>query len=192
MSDNKRPFPLIADNEPVIEPVRQMQLYENDDLITRMKQNYRDKIYQDPLDMTYVRPERFRKEKTSKPLAPLSPVREVSKARETAKKDIKQKRQAIMDKQPMAPSLKYQKPINAPKKVVGNELSRYGKKLEQDTYILAELPRVYTQPQNPSSKTVAKNSYDFLKKSQVYNHPERQYQKERQVAQELNLAPFDD
>lgn len=192
MPDNKRPFPLVADNEPVIEPVRQMQLYENDDLITRMKQNYRDKVYQDPLDLTYVRPERLRKEKTSKPHASLSPVREVSKARETAKKDIKQKRQAIMEKQPLSSGLKPQKAISAPKKAAGNELSRYGKKLEQDTYILAELPRVYTQPQNPSSKTVTKNSYDFLKKSQVYNHPERQYQKERQVAQELNLTPFDD
>lgn len=33
-----------------------------------------------------------------------------------------------------------------------------------------------------------KNNYDFLKKSQIYNKKEHQSEKERKIAQELNLT----
>ena len=33
-----------------------------------------------------------------------------------------------------------------------------------------------------------KNNFDFLKKSQIYNKKENQTEKERKVAQELNLT----
>ena len=33
-----------------------------------------------------------------------------------------------------------------------------------------------------------KNNYDFLKKSQIYNKKENQSEKERKIAQELNLT----
>ena len=72
-----------------------------------------------------------------------------------------------------------------------SELARFTSQLRQDSYILAELPQVYSEPQNQIEKP-KKNSYDFLKTSQIYNRQDYQEQKERQVAQELNLTPFDD
>lgn len=191
MEDKRRPFPLVADNEPVMQAPRQMQLYENTDLITHIRGDYQDKVYQDKGQVAPSRPVEASKPSLHQP-KPLAPKRELSKAREEAKRDIRQKRQAVLDQQPV-PSLRRSqatvKPVSKPKT---SELSQFGKKLEQETYILAELPMVYTQPQNPSSQTVKKNSYDFLKKSQIYNQHERQSQKERQVAQELNLTRFDD
>ncbi|MGT2908204.1 hypothetical protein [Streptococcus dentiloxodontae] len=65
-------------------------------------------------------------------------------------------------------------------------------RLQQDSYILAELPKTYQKPQNPSRKDIKKNSYDFLKHSQIYDYEERQLNQERQVAQELNLTRFED
>ena len=50
----------------------------------------------------------------------------------------------------------------------------------------------YQQPSNPSRKNVKKNSYDFLKRSQVYNYTERQIHREHRIAQELNLTHLED
>ena len=65
-------------------------------------------------------------------------------------------------------------------------------RLQQDSYILAEVAPTYQQPSNPSRKNVKKNSYDFLKRSQVYNYTERQIHREHRIAQELNLTHLED
>ena len=72
------------------------------------------------------------------------------------------------------------------------ELSRFSEKLRQENYILAELPSHYQQPKNQKNTTKKKNNYDFLKKSQIYNYPDRQLKTEKRVAQELNLTRFED
>lgn len=72
------------------------------------------------------------------------------------------------------------------------ELSVYSQKLRQESYILVDLPKVYKQPERVADSKPKKNSYDFLKRSQIYNHQERQEKRERQIAQELNLTRFND
>ena len=71
-------------------------------------------------------------------------------------------------------------------------MARAAQKLHQESYILVDLPKVYHKPEPSKSDKSQKNTFDFLKRSQVYNHKERQERRERQVAQELNLTRFDD
>lgn len=193
MIAKRRPFPLVADDEPVMQPPRQMQLYENDDLITHSRGGHHDKPYQDKGRVLKPDPV-VQQTVASSPVRPSLSPSEASKAREEARRAIRQKRQAMMEHKPLssATSVSKTKLVKSPAKPRTSELSQFSKVLEQETYILADLPTRYTQPQNPTSRTVTKNNYDFLKKSQIYNYQERQSQKERQVAQELNLTRFED
>ena len=100
------------------------------------------------------------------------------------------------DKEPVMTSI-----LGAPVSAIKRTLAPNGKhskihhlanRLKQDTYILAEVAPTYQQPSNPSRKNVKKNSYDFLKRSQVYNYTERQIHREHRIAQELNLTHLED
>ena len=96
------------------------------------------------------------------------------------------------DKRPVTASV-LEKPVSALKRTLTpkgkhSKIHHLADRLQQDTYILAEVAPTYSQPNNPSRKEAKKNSYDFLKRSQVYNYPERQSYREHQVAQELNLT----
>ena len=74
----------------------------------------------------------------------------------------------------------------------GSELAKYSRNLKQDQYILADIktePSVH-QPNELPKK--AKNNYDFLKTSQIYNKKELQSQRERRIAQELNLTRLEE
>lgn len=194
-------FPLIADDEPVITPIREMQLYDTEDLIMNIHGVYRDKDYQDVTrDFQFVKdiataektePERVATIEAGKSYA--------EKAREEAKRDVKQKRQAYLTKE-SKPQEKLshateQKPVTIQSKAKTLEeltgLAKAAAKLQQENYILAELPRHYKQPDNVATTKPKKNNYDFLKKSQIYNYQENQTKKERQIAQELNLTRFD-
>ncbi|MDY3042269.1 hypothetical protein AB1395_02045 [Streptococcus pluranimalium] len=73
-----------------------------------------------------------------------------------------------------------------------SELAAFSKNLHQETYILVDLPKVYNKPENQKDSKPKKNTFDFLKRSQIYNHQERQEKRERQIAQELNLTRFED
>lgn len=73
-----------------------------------------------------------------------------------------------------------------------SELAAFSKRLHQDSYILVDLPKVYSKPDNQKDSKPKKNTFDFLKRSQIYNHQERQEKRERQIAQELNLTRFED
>lgn len=192
MENKRRPFPLVADDEPVIVPNRQMQLYENEDLITHIRGNYSEKVYQETLQPAVVKSVMKQASSYTRLSKPIPQLRETSKAREEARKDIKQKRQVFVDKEPLSTGLTSKARIKSSAKPVSNALSQASKVLEQDLYILAELPKVYNQPNNATNKQVKKNSYDFLKKSQIYNKQEYQSQRERRVAQELNLTRFED
>lgn len=185
-----RRFPLVGDDEPIVLAVRPMQLYDNEDLITNIKGYYQEKVYADRGDMTSA----VAPSPVSTPLA--SPVFEpAEKARQEARADVKKKRQAMVTREkPIVP--KTTEPVS--QKVTtasvqgGRSWGYYAQKLRQDSYILAELPKVYQEPQNPSAKTVKKNNYDFLKRSQIYNQDANKRNKERRVAQELNLSRFED
>lgn len=189
MNKKPRPFPLVADSEPVFTTGREMQLYDTNDLITNIKGYYQDKPYLDDLaSAPQSRP--------SRPAQAVSqPVFEpAERARQEAKADLKKKRQALItsDKsylsKPFDPLSKPQRPVAKPQKTWG----KYAQNLRQDTYILAELPQVYEVPQNTSAKEVKKNSYDFLKRSQIYNPELSKATKDRRQSQELTLSRFED
>ncbi len=73
-------------------------------------------------------------------------------------------------------------------------LTRLADNLRQTDYILADMPAVYSlkKEDREQEQVIKKNSYDFLRKSQVYNYPERRQQRDRQVAQELNLTHIEE
>lgn len=194
-------FPLVADDEPVVSPLKQMALYDNEDLITNIRGDYQDKDYQDVTrDYQFVKdvaevqataPDRVATIEAGKSYA--------SQARQEARRDVKQKRQAFLAKESKK-SVKptFQKEVKqAPtaKLVQVKEgltgLARVASNLQQDSYILAELPRTYVPGQTEDVPKKHKNSYDFLKKSQIYNYEENQNRKEHRVAQELNLNRLD-
>ncbi len=197
-----RKFPLVADNDTVVQQAKQMHLYENEDLITNIHGPYEDKVYDDVTQDYHFIPEnpasdqvpaeRLKTQRAGKTYAEM--------AREEARRDLKKKRQSYVTSSDFSKtsSHSYQpsfsRPVSLSKTVKPSsvsELARFTSQLRQDSYILAELPQVYSEPQNQIEKP-KKNNYDFLKTSQIYNRQDYQEQKERQVAQELNLTPFDD
>lgn len=186
MSRAKRPFPLVADGEPVTTRPRAMQLYDNDDLITNIKGHYTDKIYSDET------PEMGGPAQSAQPVINQPVFEPAEKARQEAKADLKRKRQALVTRE--KPKASLSEPVLKPTAplVAKKGWGAYADKLRQDSYILAELPQTYQEPKNPSVKGLQKNSYEFLKRSQIYNKEAHQEQKERRVAQELNLSRFED
>lgn len=215
MSVKPSRFPLIADGEPVVSPGPQMRLYEDADLIHNIKGPYVDKDYSDlsrPAQVqttSQVLAERKASREAGKTYA--------QTAREASKADLKRKRQAyliqdkplsrplpketreadpVLDPQQSLESLMGQeKPAKADKLVprtksqTDGEWSRFRENLRIEDYILAELPKVYKEPQNPSLKEGKSGNYDFLKRSQIYNPAGRQ--KDQQRPQEINLTAFD-
>lgn len=192
MTKHERRFPLIADNEPVMTPSRAMNLYGNEDLITNIKGPYQDKFYEDQLEE--VAPAVSKAQSMVAPVATPS-FEPAEKARQEARADLKKKRQAmaIPDKVPTSRTVRPEpKPTSSSAISPEKGWSAYAQNLRQESYILAELPQAYQEPKNPSTKDVKKNSYDFLKRSQIYNQDATSRQKERRVAQELNLSRFED
>lgn len=198
-----RSFPLVADNEPVVTPAPVMRLYEKEDLISNINGSYQEKNYGDSM-VDYQPISEVAKQSVTVSAKSASPVVSTKsyaqEMREAAKQDLKQKRQTFLAQEmkiPTKPSFnrELKKPL-AKKEELASSLSPLAKqanRLRQDDYILAELPRTYREPKNLSTKDKpSKNNYDFLKRSQIYNQRENQRQKERQVAQELNLTRFDE
>ncbi|MBJ8326100.1 hypothetical protein [Streptococcus pacificus] len=195
MDKKNRVFPLVADNEAIIEAPKTMRLYDNEDLITNIKGHYVDKNFDDITsdyrfvseipDVDKTAPDRVEVHNEGKSYAAI--------AREEARQDIKRKRQAYLSKE-----LTHSTKSIFPKKVLpsfpkhNSELHRIASKLHQDDYILADIALNNAQNDEVIVNKKKKNSYDFLKKSQIYNKKEMIQHKERKVAQELNLSRFED
>ncbi len=117
-------------------------------------------------------------------------------ARELAREDIRRKKSAayLQDDRPHPARVVRREPIHPVAENRVEHLAQLANHLRQEEYILADMPAVYSlNKENREEKTaVKKNSYDFLKKSQVYNYPERQLQRERQMAQELKLTHIEE
>lgn len=212
MKNHSRTFPLVADDDPVISHPRRMQLYENTDLITNIRGDYQDKNYADVTrDYQTLSPEN----QSSAPKERLEPIEAgrtyAEQARQTARADLKQKRQhlAVSDKPmfsrrqdksdtdnslPASLEVGDLETVKQPELPVSKPsgLAKYSQYLKQDSYILADIRPEYKEPEQSDKDKPKKNSYDFLKRSQVYNYEANQLKKERQVAQELNLTRFDD
>ena len=195
-------FPLVSDDEIMLTEMPVMDLYDESDFISNIKGEYRDKNYLEwaPIaEETPVKPIEKQVEKTKK--APLGVKKEgksyAEVAREEARADLKKKRSASYLTKDITPTRRHSQPSlvrkgNQPtapfQKENPGELTKYSDKLKQSHYILAEIAPQMQQTSKEEHLGPKKNNYDFLKKSQIYNKKENQSEKERKIAQELNLT----
>lgn len=196
-------FPLVSDDEVMLTEMPVMNLYDESDLISNIKGEYRDKNYLEWAPITEekpVKPIEKQVEKTKK--APLGVKKEgksyAEVAREEARADLKKKRSAnyltqdfSLARRHSQPSLVRQgnQPTTPFQKENPGEFVKYSQKLTQSHYILAEeVHSIPTKNEEVSAPAPKKNNYDFLKKSQIYNKKSKQTEQERRVAQELNLT----
>ncbi|WP_156008999.1 hypothetical protein [Streptococcus ruminantium] len=212
-------FPLVADNEVLVGENPVMSLYDESDLISNIRGPYQEKEFIRSVDsgrdvqskpvmqtedellppLFEVKPSHYsRKERlqnfTKSKSSPLKTQGQL--AREQAREDLKRKRSAtyLRDEKPAPAKVVVKPPVVPATEPVVGRLTRLADKLRQTDYILADMPAVYSlkKEDRGQEQAVKKNSYDFLKKSQVYNYPERRQQRDRQVAQELNLTHIEE
>lgn len=196
-------FPLVSDDEVMLTEMPVMNLYDESDLISNIKGEYRDKNYLEWAPITEeapVKPIEKQVEKTKK--APLGVKKEgksyAEVAREEARADLKKKRSANYLTQDFSRTRRHSQsslvrkgnqPTAPFQKENPGEFVKYSQKLTQSHYILAEeVHSISTKSEEVSAPVPKKNNYDFLKKSQIYNKKSKQKEQERQIAQELNLT----
>ena len=189
-------FPLVSDDEVMLTEMPVMNLYDESDLISNIKGEYRDKNYLEWAPITEeasVKPIEKQVEKPKK--APLGVKKEgksyAEVAREEARADLKKKRSAsYLTKDSKSGLVRQGNQPTAPfQKENPGEFVKYSQKLTQSHYILAEeVHSIPTKNEEVSAPAPKKNNYDFLKKSQIYNKKSKQTEQERRVAQELNLT----
>ncbi|HHK7387050.1 TPA: cystathionine gamma-synthase [Streptococcus pneumoniae] len=196
-------FPLVSDDEVMLTEMPVMNLYDESDLISNIKGEYRDKNYLEWAPIAEEKPVKPIEKQVEKPKkAPLEVKKEgksyAEVAREEARADLKKKRSANYLTQDFSLARRHSQPSlvrqgNQPtapfQKENPGEFVKYSQKLTQSHYILAEeVHSIPTKNEEVSAPAPKKNNYDFLKKSQIYNKKSKQTEQERRVAQELNLT----
>ena len=196
-------FPLVSDDEVILTEMPVMDLYDESDLISNIKGEYRDKNYLEWAPITEEKPVKPFEKLVEKPKKAGLGVKKEGKsyaevAREEARADLKKKRSASYLTKDITPTRRHSQPSlvrqgNQPtapfQKENPGEFVKYSQKLTQSQYILAEeVHSIPTKNEEVSAPAPKKNNYDFLKKSQIYNKKSKQTEQERRVAQELNLT----
>ena len=207
----EKTFPLISDDEIMLSEMPRMNLYDESDLISNINGDYVDKNYLEwePIVKKIV-DSQVKKGKAYQAASAI-PSAEVAKpapksyaelAREEARADLKKKRSAVyltsdfITKKRSHPAVNNantaisHQPTAFFQKENGSGLSKYSRNLKQDHYILADIKVNTSLPKESPKKS--KNNYDFLKTSQIYNKKELQNQRERRIAQELNLTRLEE
>ena len=209
----EKTFPLISDDEVMLSEMPRMNLYDESDLISNINGDYVDKNYLEWEPIVKKIADSQVKEGQAKSYQATSVVQSVKAkksasksyaelAREEARADLKKKRSAAYltsdfttKKRPYPAvtngntAISHQ-PTAFFQKENGSGLSKYSRNLKQDHYILADIKVNTSLPKESPKK--AKNNYDFLKTSQIYNKKELQSQRERRIAQELNLTRLEE
>lgn len=209
----EKSFPLISDDEVMLSEMPHMNLYDESDLISNINGDYVDKNYLEWEPIVKKIADSQVKEGQAKSYHATSVVQSVKAkksasksyaelAREEARADLKKKRSAAYltsdfttKKRPYPAvtngntAISHQ-PTAFFQKENGSGLSKYSRNLKQDHYILADIKVNTSLPKESPKKS--KNNYDFLKTSQIYNKKELQSQRERRIAQELNLTRLEE
>lgn len=209
----EKSFPLISDDEVMLSEMPRMNLYDESDLISNINGDYVDKNYLEWEPIVKKIADSQVKEGQAKSYQATSVVQSVKAkksasksyaelAREEARADLKKKRSAAYltsdfttKKRPYPAvtngntAISHQ-PTAFFQKENGSGLSKYSRNLKQDHYILADIKVNTSLPKESPKKS--KNNYDFLKTSQIYNKKELQNQRERRIAQELNLTRLEE
>lgn len=207
----EKTFPLISDDEIMLSEMPRMNLYDESDLISNINGDYVDKNYLEWEPIVKKIADSQVKEGKAYQVTSAIPSAEVAKpaqksyaelAREEARADLKKKRSAayltsdFITKKRSHPAVNNantaisHQPTAFFQKENGSGLSKYSRNLKQDHYILADIKVNTSLPKESSKKS--KNNYDFLKTSQIYNKKELQNQRERRIAQELNLTRLEE
>lgn len=209
----EKTFPLISDDEIMLSEMPRMNLYDESDLISNINGDYVDKNYLEWEPIVKKIVDSQVKEGKGKAYQATSaiPSAEVAKpapksyaelAREEARADLKKKRSAayltsdFITKKRSHPAVNNantaisHQPTAFFQKENGSGLSKYSRNLKQNHYILADINVNTSLPKESPKKS--KNNYDFLKTSQIYNKKELQNQRERRIAQELNLTRLEE
>ena len=209
----EKTFPLISDDEIMLSEMPRMNLYDESDLISNINGDYVDKNYLEwePIVKKIVDSQVKKGKGKAYQAASAIPSAEVAKpapksyaelAREEARADLKKKRSAayltsdFITKKRSHPAVNNantaisHQPTAFFQKENGSGLSKYSRNLKQDHYILADIKVKTSLPKESPKKS--KNNYDFLKTSQIYNKKELQNQRERRIAQELNLTRLEE
>ena len=188
-------FPIVSDDEIMLTEMPFMNLYDESDLISNIKGDYQDKNY---LEWSPITTEKKSPTKAPEKLTEQKEKSYAELAREETRADLKRKRSAKYLTQDVSFTKRY-KPSNnvvrqanqptAPfQKENPGEFAKFSKKLAQEHYILADSTSQKPTVTDAETTVPKKNNYDFLKKSQIYNKKENQSEKERKIAQELNLT----
>lgn len=207
----EKTFPLISDDEIMLSEMPRMNLYDESDLISNINGDYVDKNYLEWEPIVKKIADSQVKEGKAYQATSAIPSAEVAKpapksyaelAREEARADLKKKRSAayltsdFITKKRSHPAINNantaisHQPTAFFQKENGSGLSKYSRNLKQDHYILADIKVNTSLPKESPKKS--KNNYDFLKTSQIYNKKELQNQRERRIAQELNLTRLEE
>ena len=207
----EKTFPLISDDEIMLSEMPRMNLYDESDLISNINGDYVDKNYLEWEPIVKKIADSQVKEGKAYQATSAIPSDEVAKpapksyaelAREEARADLKKKRSAayltsdFITKKRSHPAVNNSntaishQPTAFFQKENGSGLSKYSRNLKQDHYILADIKVNTSLPKESPKKS--KNNYDFLKTSQIYNKKELQNQRERRIAQELNLTRLEE
>lgn len=207
----EKTFPLISDDEIMLSEMPRMNLYDESDLISNINGDYVDKNYLEWEPIVKKIADSQVKEGKAYQATSAIPSTEVAKpapksyaelAREEARADLKKKRSAayltsdFITKKRSHPAVNNantaisHQPTAFFQKENGSGLSKYSRNLKQDHYILADIKVNTSLPKESPKKS--KNNYDFLKTSQIYNKKELQNQRERRIAQELNLTRLEE
>ena len=207
----EKTFPLISDDEIMLSEMPRMNLYDESDLISNINGDYVDKNYLEWEPIVKKIADSQVKEGKAYQATSAIPSAEVAKpapksyaelAREEARADLKKKRSAayltsdFITKKRSHPAVNNantaisHQPTAFFQKENGSGLSKYSRNLKQDHYILADIKVNTSLPKESPKKS--KNNYDFLKTSQIYNKKELQSQRERRIAQELNLTRLEE
>lgn len=211
----EKSFPLISDDEVMLSEMPRMNLYDESDLISNINGDYVDKNYLEWEPIVKKIADSQVKGGKGKAYQATSaiPSAEVAKpapksyaelAREEARADLKKKRSAayltsdFIAKKRSYPAVTNgntaisHQPTAFFQKENGSELAKYSRNLKQEQYILADIKTELSVHQPNELPKKAKNNYDFLKTSQIYNKKELQSQRERRIAQELNLTRLEE
>ena len=195
----EKTFPLISDDEIMLSEMPRMNLYDESDLISNINGDYVDKNYLEWEPIVKKIADSQVKEGKAYQATSAIPSAEVAKpapksyaelAREEARADLKKKRSAAHPAVNNANTAISHQPTAFFQKENGSGLSKYSRNLKQDHYILADIKVNTSLPKESPKKS--KNNYDFLKTSQIYNKKELQNQRERRIAQELNLTRLEE
>ena len=197
-------FPLVGDDELMITAMPQMNLYDESDLISNIQGDYVDRTYVewDPIVAGNPAAHTVSHAVDAEQEAPQIGKTYAELAREQARADLKKKRSAAYLRSESTPKIRKAQVATSSRRVTrqeneptayfqkeeAGELIRLGQNLKQDHYILAELDP--PQALEEVSPTPKKNSYDFLKRSQIYN-PKKEEPQAVKRAQELNMTSLE-